>query len=156
MNTYEVYTDGSVYPNPGGVGGWASIIVNTDTGEVHEISGFNESTTNNRMELQAVIETLEFLPPNSIIKIYSDSEYVVNSVNTWMYKWIQRRMDRKNMDLFHQVYELKTFHKNVELIWVRGHNGTELNERADSLCNEARVSGEEELIEKKVQEEMLM
>jgi ribonuclease HI len=121
-----IYTDGSCMPNPG-KGGWAFIILPHDKCK-HEwhISGGENKTTNNRMELTAVIEALQFTPNKVKYKIYSDSMYVINCA-----KGIWAR--KKNTDLW-KNYEKISSGKNIEWVWVRGHNGDKYNEIVDFLA----------------------
>lgn len=83
---YEIYTDGACFGNPG-PGGWASIIIKIDTGERIRKMGSELSTTNNRMELRAVIESLRSIPKESKLAIFTDSKYVINGIESWIIKW---------------------------------------------------------------------
>lgn len=144
----EIYTDGSIWPNPGGVGGWAFVKVckNEKCEEIHEVvSGGEDQTTNNRMELRAIIEAIRM---NDNVVIYSDSQYCINSINLWMKRWVKEgQSDRANNDMFCEISDLLVG-KNIEFKWVRGHNGNKYNEIADKAAGEARAILEEELIEK--------
>ena len=135
MSKPTVYTDGSCYPNPG-PGGWCWI--DTDTGLYRH--GRGNKTTNNRMELIAVIAAMDDHPGGAII--ISDSQYVVNGVTKWMMKWAQRNWKTtsgplKNTDLWRRAYGAyrPTTHR---LQWVKGHMGTPGNELADAICGAAR------------------
>lgn len=128
----SIYTDGGCEPNPGH-GAWAFICSDPYVEE----SGFEYWTTNNRMEIVAVLKAIEFavITDTQKVKIYTDSKYVVNSYNFWMDRWAQNNWkDKKNVDLFKQLFKYK--HQNtpvIEVVWVHGHNGNEFNEAADLL-----------------------
>jgi len=137
-----VYTDGACAGNPG-PGGWGVVII--QDGVRRELSGGFRKTTNNRMEILSVISSLEALSScDSLMTIYSDSQYVVDMMNNGhVLKW-QRNgwmRDRKqaamNPDLWERLLKLCEG-REVEFTWVRGHNGTVENERADELAVEAR------------------
>jgi ribonuclease HI len=145
-----IYTDGSAWPNPG-PGGWAAII------DKEEISGSEKQTTNNRMEMTAVLRSLQYVPKNSSVKIHSDSQYVVNGIGCWangkptkkgwMVNWRKRGWrlfdgEVKNVDLWKELYELVRLYDSVELVWIRGHNDDPLNERCDELALKARLNNE--------------
>lgn len=123
-----LYTDGSCLKNPG-CGGWAFILIEEDR-EIH-MSDSEKSTTNNKMELQAVIEGLRFIKRNGRCKIYSDSMYVINcAIGKWKRK--------ANQDLWKE-YDEVSFDKKLEFEWVKGHSGDEYNEKVDKMAlNEAR------------------
>lgn len=149
---YEVYTDGSCWPNPDGVGGWACKVIH-DNDEL-EFYGGENFTTNNRMELRAIIEGLSYTPKNSEVIIYSDSTYCVDSIMTWMKHWVEEGFpSRTNDDLLKEIYDLMKERK-VKAVWIRGHNGNEHNERVDMLANKARKEFEEEELERLTKEEM--
>ena len=136
----EIHTDGSFIPSTRS-GGWAAIIESDDTPTV-TISGKIEDTTNNRMEILAVLEALKTLVWPSTVTVYSDSQYVVNSINTWMYNWKKNGWKTggkfgpvtsvKNVDLFKQILELVGKHK-VKMVWVKGHANNEKNNLMDVL-----------------------
>lgn len=123
---YYVYTDGSCLRNPGGSGGIGVVIINTNTGEISEYSKGYRSTTNNRMEIMAVIEALKIIPEGYTIELFSDSRYVINSINGSFSRNI-------NTDLW-ETYDHVSFCKEVIARWVRGHHGDEWNERCDNLA----------------------
>ena len=136
----HIYTDGacSKNPGPGGIG----IVLTSDKGHYKEISKGYEYTTNNRMELLAAIISLEsLLIPNSDIILYSDSKYVVDSVEKgWAFNWEKKKFkNRKNSDLWIRFLKVYRNH-NVNLKWVKGHNGQEENERCDKLAVESYKS----------------
>jgi ribonuclease HI len=126
----RIYTDGACEPNPG-YGGWGVVILYPG-GNKKELYGNRSNTTNNRMELLAVIKGLQYVENEEII-IYSDSQYIVNGINSWLDSWKRKGKKMKNMDLWDELYELKKKFKYVEAKWVRGHTGDCYNERADQL-----------------------
>lgn len=138
MDNYKeiiIYTDGACEGNPG-PGGYGAVLIFGKHRK--EISGGFRLTTNNRMELTAVIEALKALKEPCKVKLYSDSEYVVNAMTLgWVQKWIKKRWKKvKNPDLWKQLVELTAKHR-VEFIWVKGHAGIPENERCDKLAVEA-------------------
>ncbi len=133
----DIYTDGACRGNPG-AGGWAAILVYM--GREKELVGGEAETTNNRMELTAVIEGLRALKEPCEITIYSDSKYVIDSLSRgWVYSWRAknwRKADGKkalNDDLWKILVEEYEKH-SVTLAWVKGHNGHDYNERCDRLA----------------------
>lgn len=143
---FKIYTDGSCWPNPDGVGGWAYKVMSKESS--YSDSGGENFTTNNRMELMAIIMALESLPDNSNVEVHSDSKYCVNSVNHWIYGWVDKNFeDVKNADLMKRIYGLLLNHK-VKAFWVKGHNGHSDNEEVDKMAEEARLAFEEEEIER--------
>jgi ribonuclease HI len=135
----EIYTDGACRGNPG-PGGWAALLISAE--HEREISGAEEHTTNNRMELTAVIRALEALKRPVEARIYTDSEYVRRGVTEWLAAWKARgwrtadRKPVKNQDLWQRLDELRAGHR-IEWHWVPGHAGVPGNERVDRLANEA-------------------
>jgi ribonuclease HI len=134
MEKVYIYTDGSSLGNPG-PGGWGVVMKFRD--KVKELSGGEKFTTNNRMELLAVIESLESLKVNKYpIEIYSDSKYVVDSISKgWVFNWVKKPNfgGKKNEDLWRRF--LKVYPNfNITLNWVKGHNGHPENERCDKLA----------------------
>jgi ribonuclease HI len=130
---YIVYTDGSCWPNPNGPGGWCAIVLVRDKKTV--LSGRLNSTTNNRAELQAVIEGLRYIPEGAECVVRTDSQYVQKGAMFWHRKWERKRYEGvKNPDLWVELIELKKLRKCV-FEWVRGHNGDELNEECDRVAN---------------------
>ena len=133
MKEVYLYTDGACRNNPGR-GGWGAILVYGKYEK--ELSGGEPLTTNNRMELLAVINGLKALKEPCSVKLYSDSKYVVDAfLQGWVYSWRNSGWRRgkeklKNPDLWAELYDLVEMHK-VEFIWVKGHAGHEYNERCD-------------------------
>lgn len=130
-----IYTDGACDPNPG-PGGWAAII---RIGVQKKILTGNEShTTNNRMELKAAIEALNYLKEPNKVNLYTDSEYLKRGVNEWMPNWKLRNWRRKsgklaNVDLWMQLDDAIKYHQ-VVWHWIRGHTGNPDNEHVDKLA----------------------
>lgn len=134
MYDYIAYTDGS---NQSSIqcGGWCSIILDKD-GKIFKklYQGFRE-TSNNRMELYGVLETLKYFKTPKKLKIYSDSQYVVNSINYgWARRWYEEKdYSKKNLDLWFELLDWLDFH-DVTIEWVKGHENSEMNNLADMLC----------------------
>ena len=137
--TFNVYTDGACSGNPG-KGGWGVYIENQYCN--FELNGGEINTTNNRMELQAVIEALKYFQSKSDLKIYTDSKYVMNGINDWIKNWkinnwkTANKKPVKNKDLWIILDDLVVQH-NVEWNWVKGHSGHLGNEKADYLATSA-------------------
>ena len=132
-----VYTDGACKGNPG-PGGWGALL--RWNGHEKELFGGARDTTNNRMELTAVIEALSALKSRCQVAVYTDSEYVKNGITTWIHGWKQRgwrtadKKPVKNVELWQRLETLASQH-DVQWHWVRGHDGDPGNERADALAN---------------------
>lgn len=140
MEEVTIYTDGACSGNPG-PGGWGSILMYKDNKK--ETSGGKKDTTNNVMELTAVIEGLKLLKFPCKVKLYSDSAYVVNAFNQkWIYGWLKNGWKNsskepvKNKELWQELYELTKVHE-VEFIKVKGHADNEYNNRCDELARNA-------------------
>jgi len=140
MEKVTIYTDGACSGNPG-PGGWGTILMYKDVKK--EISGGNKNTTNNVMELTAVIEGLKMLKFPCEVKIYSDSAYVVNAfMQKWIYGWLKNgwktsnKEDVKNKELWQELYEFTKVH-DIEFIKVKGHSDNEYNNRCDELARNA-------------------
>jgi ribonuclease HI len=133
----DIYTDGACKGNPG-VGGWGAMLV--DGGGKRELFGGEAQTTNNRMELTAVIRALEALPGATRARVHTDSQYVQQGIASWIHSWKRkgwRTADGKpvkNQDLWRKLDETARQH-DVEWVWVKGHAGHPGNERADELAN---------------------
>lgn len=137
MKQIEIYTDGACSGNPG-PGGWGAVLVYN--GKEKEISGSEKETTNNRMELTAVIMALNALNQPCEVKLTTDSKYVCDTINKgWVYSWRKngwKKSDKKpalNVDLWKELLSLLEKHE-VEFIWVKGHNGHKYNEICDALA----------------------
>ncbi len=128
----EIFTDGACSGNPG-PGGWAALLRYKTTEK--EISGGAKETTNNRMEMMAVIEGLAALKKSSSVTLYTDSQYVQKGVTEWMKGWKAKGWPAriKNQDLWLRIDEQVTKH-DVKFVWVRGHDGHDENERVDKLA----------------------
>ena len=139
MSLVEIYTDGACRGNPG-PGGWGALLSSGEHDK--EVSGAEVLTTNNRMELTAVIRALEALKRPSDVRIFTDSEYVRRGITEWVRNWKARgwktadRKPVKNQDLWERLDALAAGHK-IEWRWVKGHSGVPGNERVDRLANEA-------------------
>ena len=146
----KIYTDGAARGNPDGPGGYGTVLEYTDTkGNLHtrELSQGYKKTTNNRMELMAVIAGLEALNRPCEVELYSDSQYVVNAFNQhWIDGWVKKGWKRgknepvKNVDLWKRLLAAKEKHW-VTFIWVKGHDGHPQNERCDALATGAADGG---------------
>lgn len=137
-----IYTDGACKGNPG-PGGWGAWL--RWGGHEKELFGGDPATTNNRMELTAVIESLALLKRQTPVAIYTDSEYVKNGITSWIHGWKKRGWKTadnkpvKNIDLWQKLDALVATHP-VQWHWVRGHTGDPGNERADALANRGVAS----------------
>lgn len=133
----RIYTDGACKGNPG-PGGWGALL-RTAMGET-ELFGGESHTTNNRMELTAVIRALESLMPPCEVAVYTDSQYVQKGISEWLLAWKRRgwrtadKKPVKNVDLWQELDRLADAHR-IHWHWVRGHAGHPENERADALAN---------------------
>lgn len=143
MEEVVIYTDGACSGNPG-PGGWGSILMYKDNKK--EISGGCNNTTNNIMELTAVVEALKLLKYKCKVKIYSDSAYVVNAFNqNWIYGWMKKgwvnasKEPVKNKEIWQELYCLTKEHE-VEFVKVKGHSDNEYNNRCDELARKAILS----------------
>ena len=141
MKTVEIYTDGACSGNPG-PGGWGAIL--RYNGREKEISGGEGQTTNNRMELSAVIAALECLKEPCTVELYSDSRYVIDALSKgWAESWRKKgwiKSDKKpalNADLWERLLSLTQRHE-MRCHWVRGHADNEYNNRCDALAVEQR------------------
>ena len=134
-----IYSDGACSGNPG-PGGWGAILISGDHRK--EISGSEQLTTNNRMELMAAIAALEALKWPSTVELHTDSNYLKNGITTWIHGWKRngwRTADKKpvkNAELWQRLETAAARHK-VRWYWVRGHSGHVENERADELARTA-------------------
>lgn len=137
-----LFTDGACSGNPG-PGGWAYILRHPSSGKEREDSGAELETTNNRMELTAVIRGLEALSRPSRVDVYSDSRYVLDGLKSWLDQWKRRgwrtadKKPVKNEDLWRRLDDLRSTHA-LDYHWVRGHDEHPENERCDALAVAAR------------------
>ena len=136
-NNVKIYTDGACKGNPG-IGGWGVFIQKeNDQSDLH---GFDLKTTNNRMELKAVIEGLKTINSKTNVTIITDSQYVKNGISQWIFNWKKNgwktsaKKPVKNIDLWKELDDLVENH-SVDWEWVKGHSGNPGNERADQLAN---------------------
>jgi ribonuclease HI len=133
----DIYTDGACKGNPG-VGGWGALL--SSGSRTRELFGGELLTTNNRMELTAVIRALEALKRRCRVRLHTDSKYVQQGISEWIHSWKKRgwktadKKPVKNEDLWRRLDELAAQH-DIEWLWVKGHAGHEGNERADALAN---------------------
>ena len=138
-NTVVIYTDGACSGNPG-PGGWGSVLLYN--GHRREMSGGDAETTNNRMEMMAVIQALESLKRPCSVMIYTDSVYVMKGITEWIEQWKKRgwktaaKKPVKNVELWQRLEQAIHSHE-VKWTWVKGHSGVPENERADELATTA-------------------
>ncbi len=142
-DTIDIYTDGACSGNPG-PGGWGALL--RIGAKEKELSGYDPATTNNRMELMAVIEALRALKRPVAARVHTDSQYVQKGISEWIHGWKKRgwltadRKPVKNADLWQALEALTVGHK-IEWLWVRGHAGHTENERVDALARQAIETG---------------
>ena len=135
--TNNVYTDGACSDNPG-IGGWGAVILIENKDPI-QINGGQLNTTNNQMELKAVIEALKYFENSSSINLFTDSKYVKNGIQLWIQNWkingwkTSAKKLVKNKDLWLELDEQLSKHK-VNWYWVKGHSGDKFNEKADQLA----------------------
>ena len=138
-NKILMWTDGACSGNPGN-GGWGVLIKNND--KITKLSGSENNTTNNRMEMMAVIKGLENIKENSNIIIYTDSKYVKDGITNWIFNWKKnnwknsQNKDVKNKDLW-LILDIKTLKFNIKWEWVKGHSDNKENNIADYLATSA-------------------
>ena len=133
MKKIEIFTDGSCLGNPG-KGGWCAIL--RYKGHQKILSGAEKNTTNNRMELLAVIKALEALKEECEVELYSDSTYVLKGLSEWLEGWIKRNFKKvKNVDLWKRYIEVSKPHK-IHINWIKGHSGHKENELCDKIAKE--------------------
>ena len=132
----EVWTDGACFPNPG-KGGWGWV-----TKEGQQNSGYEEKSTNQRMEMLAVIDAIQTLHrPGVLVRVFTDSMFVIDGSTKWMQGWkengwVRKKGEVKNLDLWLMIDECLQ-HALVQFKWVKGHSGDEMNEKADALAGNA-------------------
>ena len=138
MKKIDIYTDGACRGNPG-PGGWGALLIYKDTDKA--IYGCEKNTTNNRMEMTAIIEALKIVKMDCNITLYTDSKYVMDGITKWLHNWKKKgwmtsnKKPVKNKDLW-QVLEESISKHNIEWRWVKGHAGIPGNEKADELANQ--------------------
>ncbi len=141
LKKVKIYTDGACSGNPG-PGGWGAVLIYEKTEK--QLSGSAPETTNNRMEMTAVIEALKLLKSKCEVQIFTDSKYVMDGITSWIIGWKARgwktanKKPVKNVDLWQQLDELVAGH-NIKWNWVKGHNGDHYNEIADTLATSAII-----------------
>lgn len=132
-----IYTDGSCMPTcVNGYGAWCCIAL-SPSGEKKVLSGAEYPTTNNRMEMKAAQEGIKLTPIGAKVLVYSDSQYVVNTFSKWYWNWVKKPIQlakKKNLDIIEKV-TAEMLQRKVAFEWVKGHNGNELNEECDKICN---------------------
>lgn len=141
--TTGVFTDGAAHPNPG-PGGWGAVFV-VDDGIVAEARGAEPQTTNNRMELTALLAGYGMVPPGTAAVVMTDSQLCVDTINSWAADWerngwMRRRGAIKNLDLVQELYRVAKARPEIELRWIKSHNGYRWNEYADALASAYRRS----------------
>jgi ribonuclease HI len=137
----EIYTDGSCDPNPG-PGGWAAIILDGKDKKI--LKGFEDESTNNRMELTAALTALKNVDSSKPIKIFTDSQYLQKGVEEWLANWKARNWKRKggvlaNIDLWKEISEEIARHK-IAWRWIKGHAGNPYNEQADRIAKQEIIN----------------
>ena len=138
MKKIDIYTDGACRGNPG-PGGWGALLIYKDADKA--IYGGEIDTTNNRMEMTAIIEALKIVKMDCNITLYTDSKYVMDGITKWLSNWKKKgwitsnKKPVKNKDLW-QILEESISKHNIEWQWVKGHAGIPGNERADELANQ--------------------
>ncbi|THB65675.1 MAG: ribonuclease HI [Gammaproteobacteria bacterium] len=138
-NVVDIFTDGACRGNPG-PGGWGALL--RYNGKEKKLNGYTKKTTNNRMEMMAVIEALSALNRPCNIRLSSDSRYVIDGITKWINGWKKNnwknssKKEVKNSDLWKKL-DLLTEKHNIEWVWVKGHAGHIENELVDQLANEA-------------------
>ena len=142
MKRIDIFTDGACKGNPG-PGGWGAIL--RMGGHEKELSGSEPATTNNRMEMTAVIRALNALTESCDVRLHTDSRYVIDGMTKWIEGWKRKgwinasKQPVRNADLWHELIEAAQRH-NLRWEWVKGHNGHAENERADRLASDAAKS----------------
>ena len=138
MKKIDIYTDGACRGNPG-PGGWGALLIYKDADKA--IYGGEIDTTNNRMEMTAIIEALKIVKMDCNITLYTDSKYVMDGITKWLSNWKKKgwltsnKKPVKNKDLW-QILEESISKHNIEWQWVKGHAGIPGNEKADELANQ--------------------
>ena len=142
MKQIEIFTDGACKGNPG-PGGWGALLRMGP--HEKEMSGSEADTTNNRMEMTAVIRALNALTESCSVDLYTDSKYVLDGITKWVHGWKKKgwvnasKQPVRNADLWHQLIDATARHR-IEWHWVRGHDGHPENERVDKLASDAALA----------------
>ena len=142
MKRVDIFTDGACKGNPG-PGGWGAILRMGN--HEKELSGGEAETTNNRMEMTAVIRALNALNEHCAVTIHTDSRYVIDGMTKWLEGWKRKgwvnasKQPVRNQDLWHDLIEA-VLHHQIEWQWIKGHDGHPENERADKLASDAALS----------------
>jgi ribonuclease HI len=136
-----VFTDGAAHPNPG-PGGWGAVFV-VDNAIIAQARGAEPQTTNNRMELTALLAGYGMVPPGTAAVVLTDSQLCVDTINSWAADWERngwkrRRGEIKNLDLVQELYRVAKARPEIELRWIKSHNGYRWNEYADALASAYR------------------
>lgn len=145
-----VYTDGGCDARRGGIGAWAFVVQKQD-GSIEEFCEVVTETTNNRMELTALIKALEHIEIGPPVRVFADSEYVIKGLTVWSRNWVRNGWKTAtgnpviNQDLWEHALMLYKLH-SVKFEWVKGHTGIELNERCDALCTDAMTEAHKALL----------
>jgi ribonuclease HI len=139
--TTGVFTDGAAHPNPG-PGGWGAVFV-VDNAIIAQARGAEPQTTNNRMELTALLAGYGMVPPGTAAVVLTDSQLCVDTINSWAADWerngwTRRRGAIKNLDLVQELYRVAKARPDIELRWIKSHNGYRWNEYADALASAYR------------------
>jgi ribonuclease HI len=139
--TTGVFTDGAAHPNPG-PGGWGAVFV-VDNAIIAQARGAEPQTTNNRMELTALLAGYGMVPPGTAAVVLTDSQLCVDTINSWAAEWerngwTRRRGAIKNLDLVQELYRVAKARPDIELRWIKSHNGYRWNEYADALASAYR------------------
>ncbi len=138
MKKVKIYTDGSSLGNPG-AGGWCALLKYNHHQKI--LKGGKPHTTNNEMELRAVLEGLKALKEPVEVTIYTDSKYVANGINEWIYNWAKnnwknsKKRDIQHKDMWQDIYRLINTHK-VSIVWIKGHAGHKENELCDKIAKQ--------------------
>lgn len=142
MKSICLFSDGSCLGNPG-IGGWAYILEYKD--KIKKQSGSQADTTNNQMELLAVINGLKALNEPCEVQIYTDSSYVTNAINSWLENWVKKEFKNvKNISLWKEYIEVSKLHK-ISAFWVKGHAGHPQNEECDIMARNEAIKLQEVL-----------
>jgi len=139
-----VFTDGACSPNPG-IGGWGAVVLHAESEQpLYYLSGGVDQTTNNEMELMAIVAAIASTPPGYTVEVVTDSKYAVTNFQKWLLTWAKYGWKTKsgskvkNIDLWKYLFKLSC-HRKITLHWVKGHDGNMFNEMADQLAVRARM-----------------